>query len=121
MSEMKNLTMTNKCKWPSVRKGAILGGLIGGLLTVIIQILCAQLPPGEKSGGLILAVPWYVSLIPTWGIYKLFGWAWSVGSFNEVPKHIFWSTVLVNFLLTVLLCSVVGLVIAPRRKTREVK
>jgi hypothetical protein len=103
------------------RKGCVIGGLAGFLLTVLILFLSSKIPPGDSGGGLLLGLPWMVSLLPAWGVYHLTGWDWRVGSVSEVPTHIFWSVVIVNALLCALLGGIAGygLAVIKKRKRSE--
>jgi hypothetical protein len=114
---MENNRILNASKKPLIVRGIVIGGLLGFVLSITILFGYQQLPPGE--GPIFLVVPWVVSVLPTLGIYKLFGWAWRVCSVNEVPAHVFWSVVFVNSVLCALLGGISGYLIALAKRRKH--
>lgn len=109
---MENHGVLNCYQRSRICRSAAWGGLIGATLTMGVLFFSKQIPPGESSGGLFLAIPWMIALLPTKGVYRLLDWDWKVGSVNEVPMGVFWFSVVVNLAIGALVGGIVGAIIA---------
>lgn len=105
----------------TVLKGCSVGACLGGLISAVVLIACTQIGPGERSGGLILTIPWLMTILPARLLYALFRWSWTVDSVKAVSAAIFWSVLLINSLLGALLGGGIGLVQAVLKRWRSAK
>jgi hypothetical protein len=87
----------------------VVGAVGGAFLTFIVLTFCSGLKGGESSGDFFWVIPWSVVAFPTWGVYKLVGLHWGVGSFSEVPERVFMSMVITNTILSAMIGTAVGL------------
>jgi hypothetical protein len=120
VKENGNPGILKKRNCSPVRRGQVIGGISGAILTLVIHGLCLLLGKGgESSLAWALGGPWFAILIPTYAFYRLFGLPWHVGSVFDVSLGVFCSMLILNSILLALIGGGVGYVVKKSKQKRS--
>jgi hypothetical protein len=98
------LSKRNTTNWP---RAIVVGAIFGAGCTLLLQFLMQVFGRGEAAIGLLIGIPWSLSIAPARALVRSAGGHWYVGSVYMFPVRLFLLTVAVNALLGTLFAIIV--------------
>lgn len=100
---MENPGMVTSLRLTTTRKGLVVGGALGLLITVAAQVLVrATATWHEDLIAFLFGAIWMGTMIPTCALYHIIGWEWKVGSEYDITAGMFCLMLVTNsFILSV--------------------